>query len=379
MKKSHALIIVSVLALAVAVSGAAFAQDDEKVIKTTTDSRGFETQHTEVDLMIQTAKALMDAKQYEQAAAEFEKVMKKDPSRLDALHNLGTCYKNLEQYDKAATAYARAVRANPQDERLMINLAYYQMRARDIEGATKTYKDLLVIDGDSYEANKGLGYIYDKAGDKEKALKHYQEAVRLRPTDYRTMGSIAGLYSDMGNTEQAMSMYEQLIENSPDDVANDYRSEVGKMYIKQQNFQKSAWLFDELCKAEPDNYTHHYNYGISLYQLKRNQEASAALEKALELKPDYCPTYRMLATTYEATQRYSDAIKTVQAGLGMCDKDKAGLYYEWGRALEGLSRYDEAILKFELAVNDPTFGDAAKKQIKRQHDLIKRAEAMANQ
>lgn len=378
MRKPLTLLIVVMLASS--VSAVVYAQEtNEKVIETTTDSRGFETRHTDVDLMVQTAKALMDAKQYEKAAAEFEKVLAKDSSRLDALHDLGTCYKNLEQYEKAAGAYARAVKQNPGDERLLVNLAYYQIRSKDIEGATTSYRALLDKDPDSYEAHKGLGYIYEKTKQNDKALEQYTEAVRVRPTDYKTMGSIAKIYDDSGQTDKAMAAYEQLIERAPDEVALDYKAEVGKMYIKQENFQKSAWLFHDLCEAQPDKYTHHYNYGISLIQLKRPNEAVPELEKAMDLNPDFCATYRMLATAYEAGDRYSDAIRTVQKGLSACGEDTAGLYYEWGRALEGLSRYDEAILKFELAVADPTFGDAAKRQIKRQQDLMKRAQAMQNQ
>lgn len=378
MRKSFTLLIV--VMLVIAVSGVVYAQEDqEKVIKTTTDSRGFETRHTEVDLMIQTAKALMDAKQYEKAAVEFEKVLTKDLSRLDALHDLGTCYKNLEQYDKAATAYAKAVRANPSDERLLVNLAYYQIRSKDIDGATNSYRTLLDKDPDSYEARKGLGYIYEKTKQTDKALEQYAEAVRIRPTDYKTMGSIAKLYEESGQTDKAMAEYERLIETAPPEVALDYKSEVGKMYIKQQNYQKSAWLFQDLAEAQPDKYTHQYNYGISLIQLDRPNDAVAPLERAMQLNPDFCATYRMLATAYESGHRYNDAIRTVQKGLGSCENDAAGLYYEWGRALEGLSRYDEAILKFELAVADATFGEAAKRQIKRQQDLMKRAQAMENQ
>jgi tetratricopeptide (TPR) repeat protein len=187
------------------------------------------------------------------------------------------------------------------------------------------------------------------------------------------------MYNEKGDTEQAMAAYESLIENSPEEVALDYKAEVGKMYIKQQNFQKSAWVFEDLVKAQPDKYTHRYNYGISLVQLKRQKEAVPQLEKALELNPDFCPTYRMLATAYESTDKFNQAIDIVQTGLKKCNDDQAGLYYEWGRALEGLTLYDEAIVKFELAVADPTFGEAAKKQIKRQQDLIKRQKAMAEQ
>ena len=125
-----------------AVPATAVAQG-KKVIKTTTDSRGFEKQLTEVDLMYETARQFIGAGKYDQAAVELEKVMAADGSRLDALHDLGTCYKKLKKFDRAAAAYGKAVALYPEDLRLMANLGYYQLLGKDYEGATATYEAVL--------------------------------------------------------------------------------------------------------------------------------------------------------------------------------------------------------------------------------------------
>jgi tetratricopeptide (TPR) repeat protein len=361
------------------------AQED-KVISTTTDSRGFEQRHTEADLMYETAKQLMAAGQYDKAAAELEKVMALDATRLDALHDLGQCYGKLQQYDKAAAAYQKAVANNPVDVRLLTNLGYYQMRAKDIDGAMKTYNAILDEDPMNYEGHRWLGYIYERKAkatdDKalyETALGHYQKAVEAKPSDVETMGSIAKIYHTMGDDAKALETYEQAIPMASDEVALTLKSQLGKMYIDKGEFQKSADVFGDLVAAFPDRSAYRYNLGVSLIQLKRFDEATPHLEEAVKISPDFCLGYQPLATCYEANKRYSDALAVVQKGLAVCDANKkAGLYYEWGRSLEGLGRYGEAIDKFQMAATDPTWGPAAQKQIKRQEDLIKRAKAMDN-
>jgi tetratricopeptide (TPR) repeat protein len=366
-----------------AVPFSVLAQED-KVIKTTTDSRGFETRHTEADLMYETAKQLMAAGQYDKAAVELEKVMAADETRLDALHDLGQCYGKLQQYDKAAAAYKKAAANNPSDVRLLTNLGYYQMRAKEIDGAMKTYETILGEDPANYEANRWLGYIYEKKAEKdkelyEKALGYYEAAVKAKPDDVQSMGSIAKIYHVMGDDAKSLEVYEQAIPMASDEVALTLKSQLGKMYIDKGEFQKSAAVFGDLVEAFPDRSSYRYNLGVSLIQLKKYDDAMPQLEAAITAKPDFCLAYQPLATCYDAKGRYSDAMGVVQKGLEVCDAGKkAGLYYEWGRSLEGLGRYGEAIDKFQVAAGDPTWGAAARKQIKRQEDLIKRAKAMDN-
>jgi len=49
----------------------------------------------------------------------------------------------------------------------------------------------------------------------------------------------------------------------------------------------------------------------------------------------------------------------------------ACLLCAWGKALEKLNKYEEAIKKFEQAINDPYWGNYATRQIERQKKLIK--------
>ena len=378
--------VVAVMTLLMALPGAIAAQED-KVIKTTTDSRGFETRHTEADLMYETAKQLMAAGQFDKAAAELEKVIAADGSRLNALHDLGQCYGKLKQYDKAAAAYKKAASSNPSDVRLLTNLGYYQMRARDMDGAMETYTAILEEEPTNYEGNRWLGYIYEKQADRTKdqelykqSLAYYEKAMKAKPNDVKTLGSIAKIYHALGDDATALAMYEKAIPTASDEVALTLKAQMGKMYIDRGEFTKSAAVFGDLVQAFPDKPSYRYNLSVSLMQLKKHSDALPQLEKAIETKPDFCLAYQPLATCYEATGRFDDAMGTVRKGLEICDvKKQAGLYYEWGRSLEGMGRYNEAIEKFQLAVNDPTWGASARKQIKRQEDLIKRSKAMQEQ
>lgn len=355
----------------------AAAQEKDKVLGTSEDSRGFEKRHTEADLMFETGQQFMTAKKYDKAAVEFEKCLAADPSRLDALHELGKAYTFLNAYDKAAAAYKKAAELYPEDMRLLTNLGYYQMRAKLPEDAMATYKQIVEVEPDSYEGNRWLGYLYEKSDQPDLALKHYEKAIAAKPDDVKTTGSMAKIYMEKGDTERALELYEVAMANADEEAATKMRSQLGKLYLDNKDYAKAAELFGELAMAQPDKWNYHFNQALSLYQEKKYPESIPPFERTIELKPDMYQAYRPLADAYIRAGQFSKASTTAQAGLKVTDK-KGGLYCMWGKSLEKQGMYDDAIDKFQLALSDPQWGGYARDHIKRQEDLKKRAKAMGS-
>jgi tetratricopeptide (TPR) repeat protein len=358
----------------------ALAQDsNKKVIQKTTDESGFEKQLTEVDLMHQTASQLMSAGQWQEAAAELQRVVAAEPDRVDGWSDLAKCYNNLKQFDKAAEAYKGAVEIQPDNLDLLSNLGFAQLNAQKLDDAIATYERMLEVNALSYDANVHLGFIYQKADDNEKAIAYYEKALEGRDNDVATMGSLAKLYAETGEMEKSKAMYKKAIESSTDTAQrNQLRSKLGKALIMDKNWAEAAEAFAVLADENPENAAYQFNYGISLQQSGQNKEAVPRLEKVIELRPDYIQAYQQLASAYNDIGRYDDAIRTIQTALPKAYQ-KAGLYCTWGRSLEKQELYDEAIEMFQKAVNDPQWGDYAKKQIKRQADLKKRAQLIREQ
>ena len=379
---------VSGFALVVAglvVANGAIAQD--KVIQKTTDEQGFEKQLTEIDLMHQTAAQLMSAGQWVQATAELESVIAAEADRLEAWQDLAKCYNELKNYEKAADAYVKAHELRPESLDLLSNLGYAQLRAEQWDGAVTTYETMLELDELSYDANVHLGFILQKGSkniedaaqkqqDQLKAAGYYEKALEGKPDDVATIGSLAQLYAEMGDGDKSIAMYQRAIESSSDDQKKQLQSKLGKSLIDDKNWAEAALVYADLAAAEPDNPAYQFNTGISLMQSKQHKAAAGYFEKTIEASPDYVKAYQYLAACYNETGQYNKAVATVKKGLGMAE-NKAGLYVTWGRSLEKMELYDEAIEIFQRAVGDAQYGGYARKQIQRQEDLKKRARAMS--
>jgi len=361
------------LAAILASGGNAVAQDS--VIKKTTDESGFEKQLTEIDMAHQTANQLMSAGQWEKAVAELVKVVAAEADRIAAWQDLAKCYNELKDYEQASGAYMAAHKLQPGDLDMLSNLGYAQLRATQLEGAVETYGKMLELDSVNYDANVHLGFIHQKQGEEAKAVPYYEKALEARDDDVATMGSLAKAYAETGEEAKADAMYEKAIEFAEPEQKKQLLSRLGKSGIDAKNWEKAAAAYAQLVEIEPDSPANQYNLGISLMQAKQPQQAAVHLAETVALKPDYVQAYQYLAQCYNKSKRYNDAIATVRKALPLAE-NKAGLYCAWGSSLEKLEMFDEAIDKFQLALNDPQYGGYAKKQIQRQEDLKKRAKMM---
>ena len=99
------------VALLLCVSSATFAQSASELYK--------------------SAAQLYKANQFEQAAADYEKILSQGYKTAEVYYNLGNCYYKLNTLNKAIVNYERALRLAPQDEDIQHNLAVANTRVVD--------------------------------------------------------------------------------------------------------------------------------------------------------------------------------------------------------------------------------------------------------
>jgi len=158
-----------------------------------------------------------------------------------------------------------------------------------------------------------MGEAYDLAGRNDEAINAYQQAVTLQPTN-------AGYYNNLGNV----------------------LARTGKIDDARAAYTKSAEL------DPPGAALAWRNFGISLYQAGRMQEAVEPLHKATEIDPKNPQTWYLLGACLVASADYKQigdkmqvTLKpgTVEAYQKAMDLDPNGT---WGKqAKEGLDQVQQ--------------------------------------
>jgi len=153
-----------------------------------------------------------------------------------------------------------------------------------------------------------------------------------------------------------------------------------------------------------------YNQANTLLKLKRENEAIALLEKALELKPDYAEAWEIQAEAFYGLKRYKESLEAfdkaiyfqpdfldawVGRGLVLAQLKKyneaieafdqglkikpntAKIWYEKGELLLQLQRYDEAVVSYDKAVEfQPNLYEAWERRGWALHSLKRYEEAV---
>jgi Flp pilus assembly protein TadD len=148
---------------------------------------------------------------YSKAIQSYQKVIKLDPTYVEAYNNLGITYQELGDFDKAFEAYQKSVEINPQYEKGYNNLGILYYLQGHHEEALEAFKKALAINPNSIESHVNLGVLFKKQGQLNKAIESYQNALEINPLLREVHYNIALLYEQSGNIEPAIGHYLQFI------------------------------------------------------------------------------------------------------------------------------------------------------------------------
>ena len=241
------------------------------------------------------ANSLFGENKYRDAIEEYERALIYDPNLIEAYRFLGESYKNL--YRPAVDTPENMERAN-----------------KALEALTRAYE----IDPLNREIIYSLGDMYDKMKNFEEAEKLYLKIIEMEPAQMNNYYVVAGFYKRYsGENEElgkkAEEMYLRRIEVDPDHPE-------GYAYLAQYygelrpipEFDKAFALTNLLIKLDPDNYIHYYSIGVNrfskAYRLQNvlsieerrslADQSREALEKSIELEPNYSFSYAYLNILY---------------------------------------------------------------------------------
>tara|TARA_R110002072_G_scaffold66325_4_gene163542 strand:+ start:385 stop:2052 length:1668 start_codon:yes stop_codon:yes gene_type:complete len=261
---------------------------------------------------------------------------------------------------------------------------------------------------------------FHKQGAFSEAERAYRSLLAKSDHIEEILGALTRLYLQTGRLQQAVNCLEKIIRYVPEKPI--YYEEMVKLYDHMENGEKAASCYRQLLARQPHLADTHYNLGyllkkyhkyeeaISAYQaaleqkierpeevylnmaviysdhLRQEDKAKQALEKALDIKPDYVSAMFNLANILEeegdrkgAEQWFSRTVEhdptydQALARLGEVKKfairddpvigkirqavekpeldvsTRTNLYFSLGKALNQCGSYDEAFSQYEKA------------------------------
>jgi tetratricopeptide (TPR) repeat protein len=257
--------------------------------------------------------------------------------------------------DHAIQLLERAIQKDPQSAASFSALAeayYFKNRLQNPDphwvNLTSEYgAKAVALDDDLGAAHNAQGLARMQAGDITAAEKEFQRAAEMDPKSSTPHLWLASLYSKTGKAAQSNEELKRGLQLNPNDARLHLQS--GGNAYQAGKYQEAISHWEEVRRLQPDNLLALQNLGAAYQAIGRDDDAAAALQQALTIKPT-ADTYNNLATLRFFQGHYQEAVpafeKAVELGANHFDNwANLGDAYRWtpGSPDKAKRAYQQAI------------------------------------
>ncbi|MFH0906921.1 MAG: tetratricopeptide repeat protein [bacterium] len=178
---------------------------------------------------------------------------------------------NARHYVFAMTLYNAAAKLNP---------IYYD-KVIDLG------EQALILSPTRPQLYYSIGQAKASQGKYEEAIQDFKKAVELNPEVIESHWNLAAVYIINRQDELAEQEFAQMREMGLDYYSVDNLKRLVNPYLNRGDFNKLAWLYEEMIKIEPNNPDFYAKLAACYKEIGEIDKARQAVKKAVELDPDF--------------------------------------------------------------------------------------------
>ena len=214
---------------------------------------------------------------------------------------------------------------------IALSLIIYVRAASTSDSAAAGYEEFIILAAETDAQTGATAYRDKRLGESEEgSAKEYYERGRI--------------YLVRKNYDAALVRFQKAIELDPDFAEAHYV--LGRLYLKLDKPEKALWEFKKAIALEPGNVrllaASHFSRGELLHKAKRNKEAIADLDRAIELLPDAELFYLARGYVFEAAGDYEQALKDIEKAIELNPEYGPKVEKRIGRLRKKLSEQSES-------------------------------------
>jgi len=122
-----------------------------------------------------------DKKTRVEAIDAYERALRIDPAKVEALLNCGTLHYEDGNLEKASEYFGRAISAQPDSALAHFNLGSVLEEVGDVHAARQLFRQAVRLDPNYPDAQYNLAYVCEKLGAFAEAREHWQTYLKLDP------------------------------------------------------------------------------------------------------------------------------------------------------------------------------------------------------
>ncbi|MGZ8242584.1 tetratricopeptide repeat protein [Methylomagnum sp.] len=296
------------------------------------------------EALLRKARLALADKQPQDAIPPLQAILKDQPDAVDALVLLATAQQLSGQPDQGRDSLEKAVRARPGDFGLRKSLIQRLVQRQDLPAAFAQADDFLAAQPASFD---GLNLKADLlAMDKQDApLESLLKDIKAKFPDHpQAAFRLGSFYQSRGKLDLALAEYDIALQKSKN--AYEPLKAMASAYLEMKQPAKAEARLRKVLAENPKHGGAHQLLAALAFAQNRGEEGVKAANKAIELDPNWLPSYAALAGHYERQGQPARAIEVYQRAQAAVPGDVA-IGFGLARAYEGAKQFDQAMAQYE--------------------------------
>ena len=234
-----------------------------------------------------------EAGRLQDAVAEAESVLQREPKNIQMRRVLGRIYRgylaepgqgrlNEDLLHRAIEQYEKIIELDPRDVESHLHLANLYRVGRDSVKAEKALKKALELDPNSDEALTSLASLYSEIGDNAGAIDMLSRVAKKGPNS-KILAALGAAYEQSNQHEKAVEALDKAVQLDHNNI--DARRSLAQSLLSSEQYDKALAQYQALAQNDPQD-PRNYLSLAQIYRHKRSfEQARANLEKAAALAP----------------------------------------------------------------------------------------------
>jgi tetratricopeptide (TPR) repeat protein/S1-C subfamily serine protease len=289
---------------------------------------------------------LKELKKYDFALKSIDIAIGLESNDLTLLNEKAAILFDLKQYSEAIAIYDEIIRKEPE------TYAYYnrglaKYTLGNKQAAIADYDKALTLNPKFAEAYNNRGNAKSAVGDNQAAIADYDKALALNPKDARTYNNRGITKFDLGDNQAAIADYNRAIALNPKYAEAYYNRGLAKSALG--NKQDEIADYDRAISFNPKYAKAYYNRGVAKSALGDKQGAITDYDRAIALNPKSAEAYNNRGNAKSALGDKQGAISDYDRAIALNPKyveaynNRGNAKSELGNNQAGIADYDRAI------------------------------------
>ncbi len=303
------------------------------------------------------AHLLSELKRYDEAAAEYEKLLALRPDNAEGHYQCGACLYHLGRFDDALPHFSRSAELDPTRADAYLVKGICLLHLKRPEEALEAFGKCLEKAPTLEAGLLGKGVALQLAWEFDEAVEVYEEVLRRNPNCDEAASNLIAL--GMQRKDYALVRRQAQLLLTRDESAQAALEGLSTAAFAEGKHEEAAGYYCRLVELHPRNYDYWFNLGVTYQKAGKLLDSATAYQNAASLRPDATAAHINLAAVYHDMGDLQGSRQALEAALAVAP-ERTDLRYQRAVAIEeqGLTEQAEGLYA-ELAEKDcPEFENA---------------------